>query len=82
MKVEPSISKFKFLPSRYRLGLKFFKLVNFDIEAGNSISKVVYSISKQPISKQPSISKASISKKPSISGVARFQMDSAPDSET
>ncbi len=41
--------------SKFLRYLRFF--VNFDIEASNSISKVVYSISKQP-----SISKASISK--------------------
>ncbi len=56
-KVEPSISKFL----QYQ---RFF--VNLDIEAGNLILKVVYSILKQP-----SILKASISKKSLISGVAR-----------
>jgi hypothetical protein len=44
-------------------------LVIFDIEDNYPISKVVYSISKNP-----SILKVSISKKPSISGEARFQV--------
>ncbi len=60
--ISGTISGTKFL--RYR---RFF--VNFYIEANTSISKVEYSISKQPL-----ILKASISKQPSISGVARFQM--------
>jgi hypothetical protein len=52
---------------RYR---RFFVISDIELEANNSISKVVYSTLKKP-----SISKPSILKKSSILGVARFQME-------